>query len=68
MVCNCDDQKSGFIDDNVLKSMEQLPVTGSVYSKASILWNKQYAATEYTAHISILNVRKRCISVVHHGI
>ena len=26
--CNCDDQKTGLIDDNVLKSKLQLPVQG----------------------------------------
>ena len=26
--CNCDDQKTGLIDDNVLTSMDQLPITG----------------------------------------
>ena len=28
--CNCDDQKTGLTDDNVLRSMDQLPVTGTV--------------------------------------
>ena len=28
--CNCDDQKTGLTDDNVLRSMDQLPVTGNV--------------------------------------
>ena len=26
--CNCDDQKTGLHDENVLTSMDQLPVTG----------------------------------------
>ena len=28
--CNCDDQKTGLIDENILKSKEQLPVKGKV--------------------------------------
>ena len=28
--CNCDDEKTGLTDDNVLRSMDQLPVTGTV--------------------------------------
>ena len=30
IVCNCDDEKTGFIDNNVLKSKNQLPVTGKI--------------------------------------
>ena len=27
--CNCDDQKTGLTDDNILTAMDQLPVTGN---------------------------------------
>ena len=30
ILCNCDDQKTGLTDDNVLRSMDQLPVKGNV--------------------------------------
>lgn len=32
VMCNCDDQKTGLIDDNVLYSMDQLPIKGQVKS------------------------------------
>ena len=29
--CNCDDEKTGIIDENVLQSKDQLPVQGKFY-------------------------------------
>ena len=29
--CNCDDEKTGIIDDNILRSKEQLPVQGTFH-------------------------------------
>ena len=62
ILCNCDDQKTGLTDDNVLRSVDQLPVKGNVY-----IMRKQYV-TGRTANDSVVNVEKPCISAVLHGI
>ena len=54
--CNCDDEKTGLTDDNVLRSMDQLPVTGNV------------SMVEIKTFTYKSNVSKPYISVVHHGI
>ena len=30
VACNCDDERTGLTDDNILMSKDQLPVTGKV--------------------------------------
>ena len=77
ILCNCDDQKTGLTDDNVLRSLDQLPVKGNVslhyeekyvtYSILHTVCNRKKFFRR-TADNSVVNVGKPCISAVLHGI